>query len=369
MALPFRLRAALFVLCLHGMGLCVAAGNEASAVAKASVIASAPEGAVQLALLLPLASPDFARPAEAVRLGFMAAHKHSGEKLTIGLIATDASGENILAGYDKAAKLGARLIIGPMTRSGVSALAASKLVSVPTIGLNQPEDKTALPPQFYTFGLALEAEAQLVARSAYADFFKSAILVSAKSALAQRSRDAFAEAWERLGGTIRAAYEFGPQTDLPALREALSTASVDMIFLAGDGEQARAVRPFLNNNIAVFATSQVNSGRNNPLANIDLNGIRFVEMPWLVQSDHPAVMVYPRPEGITAELERFYALGIDAFRIAAALLEAPRRLDLDGVTGRLTLYGNVVVREPVQAVFRNGVGVTLDHDAPGEGTR
>jgi len=351
------------------MGLCVAAGNEASAVAKASVIASAPEGAVQLALLLPLASPDFARQAEAVRLGFMAAHKHSGEKLTIGIIATDASSENILAGYDKAAKLGARLIIGPMTRSGVSALAASKLVSVPTLGLNLPEDKTALPPRLYTFGLALEAEAQAVARSAFAEFFKSAILVSAKSPLAQRSRDAFAEAWRRLGGTIREAYEFGPQTDLAALRETLSTAPVDMIFLAGDGEQARAVRPYLNNNIAVFATSQVNSGRNDPLANIDLNGIRFVEMPWLVQPDHPAVMVYARPEGMAAELERFYALGIDAFRVAAALLETPRRLSLDGVTGRLTLYGNQVAREPVQAVFRNGIGVTLDHDAPGEGTR
>lgn len=365
MALPFRPRDALFVLLLHGMGLCVAAEQEASAGA------SAPDGAVQsaLALLLPLASADFARPAEAVRLGFMAAHKHGGAGLTVGTYATDASSESILSGYAKAVKLGARLVIGPMTRSGVSILAASELVSVPTIGLNQPEDKTALPPRFYTFGLALEAEAQLVARSAFAEFFKSAILVSAKSALAQRSRDAFAEAWRRLGGTIDAAYEFGPQTDYLALRETLSTAPVDMIFLAGDVEQARAVRPFLNNNIAVFATSQVNSGRNDPLANVDLNGIRFVDMPWLVQPDHPAVMVYPRPQGISGELERFYALGIDAFRIAAALLDVPRGLNLDGVTGRLTLYGNVVAREPVQAVFRNGIGVTLDHDAPAEGTR
>jgi outer membrane PBP1 activator LpoA protein len=353
------------------MGLCVAAGNDASAVAKASVTASGPEAAAPpaLALLLPLASPDFARPAEALRLGFMAAHKHSGETLTVGVFATDASSESILAGYDQAVMLGARLIIGPMTRSGVSALAASGSVRVPTLGLNLPEDKTALPPQFYTFGLALEAEAELVARSAFADFFKSAILVSAKSPLAQRSRDAFAETWRRLGGTIKAAYEFGPQTDFPALRETLSTAPVDMIFLAGDAEQARAVRPFLNNVIEVFATSQVNSERKDAIANVDLNGIRFVEMPWLVQPDHPAVMVYPRPAGITGEMERFYALGIDAFRIAAALLDAPRRLSLDGVTGRLTLYGNVVAREPVQAVFRNGVGVALDHDEPGEGTR
>jgi outer membrane PBP1 activator LpoA protein len=256
-----------------------------------------------------------------------------------------------------------------MTRSGVSALAASRRVSVPTLGLNLPEDRAALPARFYTFGLGLEAEAQLVAQAAFAENFRSAILVSAKSALAERSRDAFADVWKRLGGSIRAAYEFGPQTDLPALRDTLSTAAVDMIFLAADTGQARAVRPFLNNIIEVFATSQVNAERGHPLENVDLNGIRFVEMPWLVQPDHPAVMVYPRPEGLGPELERFYALGIDAFRVAAVLIDAPRRLSLDGVTGRLTLDGSQVTREPVQAIFRNGVGISLVHEPTDAGQR
>ena len=345
------------------MGLCVAADNQASTDAGAGGARPA------MALLLPLASADFAGPAEALRQGFMAAHKHGGEKPAVGVIATDASGASILSGYEQAVKLGARLVIGPMTRSGVSALAASKLISVTTIGLNLPEDKATLPPRFYTFGLALEAEAALVAEAAFAEHFKSAILVSAKNPLAQRSRDAFAEAWRRLGGSVRAVYEFGPQTDLPALKAVLSTAAVDMIFLAADTDEARAVRPFLNNVIDVFATSQVNSGRNDAIANVDLNGIRFVEMPWLVQPDHPAVMVYPRAAGIAVELERFYALGIDAYRVAVALLDAPRSLSLDGVTGRLALDGSQVTRAPVQAIFRNGVGISLDHDEPGESKR
>lgn len=374
MVLPLDLRSALFAVALlfHGMGLCVAAGNEASAAQqRPQTRAGEPAAgeAVRLVLLLPLASPDFARPAEALRLGFMAAARRNGDELRVGVIATDASSENILAGYDSAVTRGARLVIGPMTRSGVSALAASKHLSVPTLGLNLPEDKAALPPQFYTFGLALEAEAQLVAHAAFAEHFNSAILVSTKSSLAQRSRDAFAQAWALLGGTIKASYEFGPQSDLNALREALATVAVDMIFLSADADQARAARPFLNNNIAVFATSQVNSGRNDPVANVDLNGMRFVDMPWLVQPDHPAVMTYPRPQGIAADAERFYALGIDAFRVATALLQNPRTLSLDGVTGKLTLFGNQVKREPVQAVFRNGAGITIEDDAADERTR
>jgi outer membrane PBP1 activator LpoA protein len=350
---------------LHGMGLCVAADNEASTGASAPAAVAPPA----LALLLPLAAPDFALPAEAVRLGFMAALERSGEQLTVGIFATDASSESILAGYEQAVKLGARLVVGPMTRYGVSALAASTLVSVPTLGLNLPEGKAALPPRFYTFGLALEAEAELVARSAAAEHLKSAILVSAKGQLAQRSRTAFAETWARLGGVITESYEFDARTDLSTLRQALANSQADLVFLAADKPQARAVRPFLNHRIAVFATSQVNSGGTDSLADDDLNGIRFVEMPWLVQPDHPAVMAYPRPQGIADEQERFYALGIDAFRIAAALLQGSRTLNLDGVTGRITLYGNQMAREPVQAVFRNGVGVTPDHDAPSEDTR
>jgi outer membrane PBP1 activator LpoA protein len=343
------------------MGLCVAADNEASA--------GANPGAVQLALLLPLASPDFARPAEAVRMGFMAALRQSGEKLTVGTFPTDASSESILAGYAQAVKLGARMVVGPMTREGVSALAASAPGNVLTLGLNLPERKIALPPRFYTFGLALEVEAQLVARIAAAEGLRRAVLVSAKGPLGQRSREAFSETWLRLGGVIPESYEFDARSDLLVLKQALASAKADLIFLAADKVQARAVRPFLNPQIAVFATSQVNSGGEDSPANRELNGIRFVEMPWLVQPDHPAVMVYPRPAGLADELERFYALGIDAFRIATALLQGSRAPRLDGVTGRITLSADQITREPVQAVFRNGVGVTPDHDAPGEGKR
>ena len=355
------------------MGLSVAADQDASELretpaAQESAAAIPADGLVQpvIALLLPSAAPDFARPADAVRQGFMAAQKAGGNTLPVGVFATDATSASILAQYEAAIRLGARVVVGPMTRSGVSALASSRLVSVPTLGLNQPEAPIALPPQFYTFGLALEAEAQLVARSAFASHYKSALLVSAKSALAQRGREAFVIAWKQLGGTIKASHEFGPQTDLLALKETLSTAVTDMIFLAADFEQARKVRPFLNNNIDVFATSQVYSGRNDALANVDLNGIRFVEMPWLVQPDHAAVMIYPRPEGLGSGEERFYALGIDAFRIAAELLGNARTLNMDGVTGRLTLTGNTIAREPVQAVFRNGAGTALDDGPPGE---
>jgi len=49
-------------------------------------------------------------------------------------------------------------------------------------------------------------------------------------------------------------------------------------------------------------------------------------------------MAYPRPDyRESIELERFYALGIDAFRVVQALLAGRPDTEIDGVTGKLTL--------------------------------
>src|SRR5207247_4408344 len=77
---------------------------------------------------------------------------------------------------------------------------------------------------------------------------------------------------------------------------------------------------------------------------------------------HAAVMVYPRLEGLSTELQRFYALGIDSCRIAGELIGGQQTINLDGVTGRLSYRGgNTLQREPIQAVFRDGVGVSLEN--------
>jgi outer membrane PBP1 activator LpoA protein len=81
-------------------------------------------------------------------------------------------------------------------------------------------------------------------------------------------------------------------------------------------------------------------------------------MPWQVQPDHPAVMVYPRQAELNVELQKLYALGIDALRLGLVLLAGETRVDLDGVTGllRLDLTRDARVdRLPLLAEYRDGV--------------
>jgi len=315
-----------------------------------------------IGLLLPLNAPEFSRAAEAVRLGCQAALVYAENRQSLQVARTDAQPESILAEYEAAVQRGAAVIVGPLTRSGVTALAAAGRVSVVTLALNVTDGDAPLPPRLYTFGLSVETEARTVARTAFARGVREAVVVQASNLLAKRVSRAFADEWFSLGGRISDVREFGPRSDLTDLRRGLADSQAQLIFLAAEADQARTVRPYLNNQISVVATSQVNDGKNDPLVNGDLNGIRFVDMPWLVQPDHAAVMVYPRPENLSAELQRFYALGIDSCRIAGELIGGQQLINLDGVTGRVSYRGgNVLQREPIQAVFRDGVGVSLEN--------
>jgi outer membrane PBP1 activator LpoA protein len=342
--------------------LCKAADDPASAApAAARDAAQALATKPVFALLLPLDATEFAPPAEAVLAGCKAALSIVPGTPTIEVMRTDASGDRIVSGYEAASARGAAVIVGPMTRGGVTALATSGRVRSLTLALNVPEQPLAMPEHLYVFGLSNDAEARQVARSARAEGLRDAVVVQSPLALSRRASQAFAQEWFALGGTISDVLDFSPQADLARMRQRLSRSGADLIFLAADPDQARAVRPYLNNQIPVFATSQINSGRIDPVNNVDLNGIRFVEMPWLAQPDNMTAMIYPRPESLTPDLQRFYALGIDACRIANELLNRRPRVNLEGVTGTLTLRPTgYIEREAMPSVFRDGSGVAFE---------
>jgi outer membrane PBP1 activator LpoA protein len=311
-------------------------------------------------LLLPLDAPDFQPAAEAVERGFLAAMATEGRALEVVTRRTDASDERVLADYDAAIQAGTRVVVGPMTRSGVAALVRANRLAVPTLALNQPEGAVVVPNSLFVFGLAVEAEARQIARRAWTDGQRIASVVNAPTALSRRSRDAFVDEWLALGGHLIEVIEVAPRADPAAVTEVLERDAPHFVFLADSGERARQLRPYLGSQMPVYATSQVNT-TTDALKNLDLNGVQFADMPWLLRPDDPAVARYPRPAGLQGDLARFYAVGIDAFRIAAALLDGQRDFEFDGVTGRIAVHGaGQVARRPVGATFRDGRTVALE---------
>jgi outer membrane PBP1 activator LpoA protein len=320
--------------------------------------------APKLALLLPLKSKLYARAAEAVRDGFVAAaeQRPATERLPIWEYPIDDSAENLLATYARAVAEGARVIVGPLTREGVAVLVRSGNISVPTLALNAIESVTEVSPNLYMFALSLEAEARQAATLARRAGKCSAAIVYADSALGRRLQAAFADEWRKTQCMVLleqpVARDLTPQV-LKQLRTQLAAQPVDMVFIAGDADSVKRVRSYLKPSLPVYATSQVYRGKLTAGERREMRAVQFVDMPWLLQPDHPAVAMYAQSQPkkpLGYDLLRFYALGIDAQRISQQLLTEgePLRQPMDGVSGRLTrINAHTLMREALPAVYQD----------------
>lgn len=334
----------------------------------------------RIALLLPLRSEGLGRAADALRAGFMAAVERDSKGFAINVVETGDSPQEVLSAY-VTAQDNNDMVVGPLARSAVTAIAASPLVEKPTIALNHPELRgdPRIPPQLLVIGLSIEEEARQVAEWAAREHPSArALVISGNSSWQKRIAGAITAQWQRLGLTARG-HDLTPlngylqDAELVALRTRLQNEPVGVLFAALDPDQANQLKIALSapplNDVPVYGTSSLNPGRSMYRAGPELDGMRLIDLPWLVQRDHPAVMVYPQPvprdeARISADMERLYALGIDAFRIAREIARQPqRRFQLDGVTGQLTIdFGtgpSWFERVEVPAEYRNGVPVPV----------
>lgn len=304
--------------------------------AQSTVPGVAAVDAPHIALLLPVDSSTFRRHAEALRDGFIAASKADGKaSLAIRVYAVGDDPKQASAVYAQAVQTGARMVVGPLLRTAATAIAAAD-APVPTLLLNAPDGNAPVRANVYVLSLHIEAEARQLAQLAHREGRRAAYVVAGDSPLLKRLHQAFATEFAKLGGKVVAEYAYNTSpAELARLKEAAQLRLADMVFLALDTRQARSVRAYLEP-LHVYASSQVYTGDASPAANLELNGVTFLDMPWLLQRDHTAVMVYPRQDFRgEPDLDRLYALGVDAFRIGRALLAREANLTLDGVTGKL----------------------------------
>lgn len=341
-------------------------------------LVGAPTGPLRMALLLPLHSDALREAAEAVRAGFNAAQQADRDpSISVSLVQTGDNPQDMVTAYSAVLPYH-EVIIGPMTRSGVSALATSGLVTKPTIALANPDEGVMPPSLMLPMGLSLEEEArQIAAWAASEGQIQRTFVLATGAAWQRRVARAFVQEVHSRGGNasvvdVHMAGAYLDPNRLVDLRKRVKEQQPTMIFMALDAAQARQVREAIGTEVPMFGTSQVNplpyQEGEEPERVPFMDGVRLVDMPWQLQADHTAVMVYPRTPLIqgqrrTANAERFYALGIDAYRIAREIGRGRTNFELDGVTGRLRVTfgggGARVDRIVLPAAYRDGVVVPL----------
>jgi uncharacterized protein len=329
-------------------------------------------GATRVALLLETQSATFGKAAAAVQAGVRSAFTRDGQGLSVDVIPVSDTGEEIQALVNGLPGRGYQIAIGPLTRSGVNALADLGSLPLTVLALNLPDLERRGASNLIYFGLAIEAEARQVARAAFDDTASrvqdrrplTALIISATTPLARRSLSAFSDGWRELGGVVVEAIE-SDSRNVAELRSIIGSAKADVVFASVGPDALRVVRSSVPKEMRIYGTSQSSSTlvgvtQKSP----ELDGVRLVGMPWQYQPDHAAVMAYSKAPTLThLDFQRLYALGIDAFRLARELMQNRQQFELDGVTGRLRLnlpQDTRVERISVLGEYQNGVVVPLE---------
>ncbi len=344
----------------------------------------------KIALLLPQDGP-LAAVAQALRDGFMAnyyqAQQNGKSAPTVELYDSNKI-TSLDDFYRQAQAAGAQLVVGPLEKPLVKQLNDRSQLPITTLALNYSEGGKPGPAQLFQFGLAAEDEARSVARRAKDDGMRRAVALVPRGEWGDRVLAAFRQSWEADGGSLIAAEHVDQPVQLAQqiadlfqlrqsearakrLRNTLGTditalparrQDVDFIFLAATPQQAQQIKPTLAfqyaGDVPVYSTSHLYTGNNGQAQPADLNGIRFCETPWLLDSNdalHQQVIAqWPQAAG---SLGRLYAMGMDAYTLAPRLsqLKALPDTRIDGFTGQLSMSPSQrIQRQLPWAEFRDG---------------
>jgi uncharacterized protein len=357
----------------------------------------------QIALLLPLTG-IYERYSEKIREGFLTAwFNESSYKPKIKIYNTNNN--DILKIYNQAVSDGADFIVGPLDKEAVQKISAMENIPVRTLALNQIDistnthtlDKIVPLHNFVQFGLPPEDEARQVAQRGIFEGYNRALVVTSNDEFGHRVFNAFHDEWTAMGGNVLEKVEYDLRTTdfvtpikqllninsseqrFTNLRQRLSRNLVynsrlredaEFIFVVGTNLTARQVVPHLRffraEGIPIYSISSVYSGNENPQTDSDLNGVEFVDIPWLLRGDiEPsslASQIRDNWDTDSTVFPRYYAFGVDAFRLISNIGDLMLKTSNKylGETGHLylTVEGKIR-RNLIWAKFDKGIPVPL----------
>jgi outer membrane PBP1 activator LpoA protein len=339
-----------------------------------------------IALLLPLSGP-LASSGKAVRDGFLAAyykHLQTLPKLTI----LDTAVDDIKLVYEKAVRDGAKIIIGPLTKSRLRSLIKhSPDNPIPTLALNQVKEDLG-PPWLKQFALAPTTEIEQIVNQALFHNPGNALLIYPADNRGREQGKILRETWQAGNNQVVANVEYTNQRAFSdqiknslninfserraeSLKNLIATTSefsprrrqdIDTVFLlVNKAEDARSLKPLLDfhyaGDLPIYSTSNIFEGEELASRDRDINGVIFVDIPWVFDKSSTEQKDLKKSQLWQSNNNRLYALGADAWYLRTQL----GTLDKDnnyyrGHTGTLHLdNAGVMIRDLMIGEFYKGI--------------
>jgi len=359
--------------------------------------AGEPITARRIAVVLPL-SGELAQPANAILDGIRAAQTVQGQRgqtpAQLSLIDSSLypSADEILLA---ARQQGAEMIIGPLDQALVAQFANQPQRELPVLALNPAPAGPSTPWQLE---LSSEHEARMVVKQALAEGHRNVLLITPAADWGDRiqaiMREELAANGGQVVGTLR--YQAGSNYDDQIARLLLTDYSkqreqrlrellqhrlefqerrrqdADAILLTALPDAARLIKPMLDYHFAadlpVYATSHLYPGHADATRDVDLNGITFCDLPWILEPPSAAhVQLSSAGKETLSRFGRLYALGVDAINVypwLEQLQNAPGSF-IQGETGALSIDANRRVQRQLSCTrFIDGVPAPLPPSRP-----
>jgi outer membrane PBP1 activator LpoA protein len=332
--------------------------------------------AARLAVLLPQTG-SLGVAGNAIRDGILAGYyAETRQKPSIRFYNSQGTADGAKTAYQRALKDGAQMIIGPIGKDEVSAI-AEMADGIPVLALNNvlnPTNKFLL-----NFSLTPEREGELLAEHLLSKNLKQAALFYQANESNTRVLAAFETVYTKSGGSVvfkANTPQFGKDETTgaiinPSLPDGLSQVKAVVLLMSGTAAKSTRAALALNGASAlpVFANSEITDNAG-PKTNSQLDGVLFLHMPWQTGASNALginaaqLKALPSARGGGSRLNAF---GLDAWLISTRLqtwLNSPNTA-INGATGSLHLEPDgQIERNLLWSVFQNGTPQTANVSQP-----
>ncbi|PYE33294.1 hypothetical protein DFP83_104134 [Idiomarina fontislapidosi] len=334
----------------------------------------------EVAVLLPL-SGSYRLQGEAVRDGIIAS---AAQLDNVHVRFYDTEAEDLTSLQSQLLEQQQHFVIGPLLKKHVNAWMQQPMLGVTQVYLNQPDsaDDIIVPSGHVTFALDSETEAAQAANYIGETAKLGSIIFAAKSSAGTKMVNAFKSSWSTENDReVESSWYSSTEEMQAAVEHALGVAAsaerirnvkiaagkiivdaqersrsdVDALYIAGNLEQARLLKPFIDVNLSpfappadVYASSAIHRVTNQNGDN-DLRGIVFTEAPILLASQRSFAIGTWLKQHNNADLNdaRLVAMGHDSLTVLEQIdsLRWMRGKSIDGMTGSLSIHLNNIHRE------------------------
>lgn len=313
----------------------------------------------------------------------------------------DTSSQPIQQVMQQAQQDGATLVVGPLLKNNVEAVANSQ-TPLNVLALNAPEQIQNHPNICY-FALSPEDEARDAAHHMWDQGKRQPLLLVPRSSFGDRVVNAFAQEWQKLGGPAPLQQRFGSTAELkqginsgagialsgtpvniqPAEPQGVTIAgltipspqqqstppeasgggNVDSVYIVSTQDELQLIKPMIamrtgsRSAASLYASSRSYQAGAGPDFRLEMEGLQFSDIP-LLSGRNPALMQKAAQSfNNDYSLVRLYAMGIDAWTLANSFNQVRQTpgFAIDGNTGRLSANQDCVINRTLSwSQYRQG---------------